>query len=583
MKVHMHLHYGRALSGSVCLAALLSVLLSASGCVSESEPLPPCDPVVLWEDGLREAQLDESILPAATVDGLTAAQLLPPNTQAITLSNANSAVLAALASQTALKQLTFGANPQLVAGDLQRLTAFTALERLNLSGLTLTDAHIGELPQLSSVKELSILAASGIGINSAVSLSSCPALEKLHLTSSAVNDQWLPHLATISTLTQLTLSGITGLSQTGLSSLATMTSLEELALSGCGLLNAAIAPLASSPNLRWLQLDDNASLTQQGIEVLQSIATLRTLWVRQCGANDAWLTTLGSFTQLQELRIDGTFQSTFFGSLTNLTDLRRLSLSGASIVDAAMLHVSGILSLELLDLSRTSVTGVGLGQLQSMPNLRRFIMIDGGLLDSQGANFLSQVQTLESLTLGGVSASMGATGWQSLTIAGRLRVLELYNTSINEDDLRLLRRLNHLRRLKLVGVSGVDGGFVSTLVSDGSCLERLSLEFCSGLTESALRFTPRLRNLRRLSLRSSSGRTTATVNRIAECALLERLDLSQSSSTTSPATFSDSSLRRLVRPESLASLNVRQTVPTRSGAVDHLRANAPHVSIAYGE
>jgi Leucine-rich repeat (LRR) protein len=563
---------------------LLAVSILAMGCIAtascfgDSEDFGPCLPLDIYEDSLRETILAEAELPFSTVESVLAAQRLPTGVRSVELIAATGTILDIITQIGSIEQIRFRSSPGVFSGDMLDLAAMPNLRVLDLSGCEVTDTFLTNLGGAANLRDLRLQGEQGLTAAGVQAVGSLTGLARLALESCEIEDTWLQHLAGLDALTFLDLSGNGPFTATGLAELQAMIQLAELDVSSCGIANAALGELALLPSLAWLNLNSNTTLTQQGIDLLRSSASLRTLHVRGCGANGAWLATMGLFTALEELSIDGSFADTFLGDMTGMTGLRRLAISSGQIGNPGMLHLRSMTWIESLDLTGTAVGDGGLGHLKDMPALKRLVMNPAGAVSPVGAARIAEMPALESLALGGASAGIGFTGLSSITLAGNLRSLKLNSSGHTDEDLRLLRRMRDLRVLELQDAP-VNGGFVSTLVSSGVCIERLTMANCAP-TAAGLRFLPQLRHLKRLNILGAGVADRTSLDRFATCAHLERLSLVGLTTDSSLAT--EQGLRNLNRLARLERLDLSGTFAGRNNAIDFLRLERAGFPVRYG-
>ena len=148
------------------------------------------------------------------------------------------------------------------------------------------------------------------------------------------------------------------------------------------------------------------------------------------------------------------------------THLKRLNLRGTKITDTTLQHLSGVTSLEVLDIGFVQVTDVGLDALTSLPNLKELV-IGGNKLTDVGLQPLRQMPGLMSLDLSG----------SQRTDSG------LWSISLTEPGLDAVATLKNLRHLRLNG-TGVSGRGLEKLKSLVQ-LERLDLQGCSRIGDDA--------------------------------------------------------------------------------------------------
>ena len=190
--------------------------------------------------------------------------------------------------------------------------------------------------------------------------------------------------------------------------------------------------------------------------------------------------------------------------LEGLSQLRKLSLYGASVTDEGLKHLAGLTHLRSLDLSETGVTDAGLANLRGLTELRTLILMRNRVA-GPGLQHLSQLKRasgpdvlrrardcrrpakprwadathgpnhhrnqaterglgslkgltrLESLSLGNCS-DLSAAGLEHLADLGGLRSLFLGHSDVGDADLVNLSGMTHLRYLDLSGTELSDAG-----------------------------------------------------------------------------------------------------------------------------
>ena len=142
--------------------------------------------------------------------------------------------------------------------------------------------------------------------------------------------------------------------------------------------------------------------------------------------------------------------------------LQRLNLRGTKITDTTLQHLSGVTSLESLDIGFVQVTDVGLDALTALPNLKE-LAIGGNKLTDVGLQPLRQMPGLISLDLSGAqrtdsglwSISLTEPGLDAVATLKNLRHLRLNGTGVFARGLEKLSGLVHLERLDLQGCSRI--------------------------------------------------------------------------------------------------------------------------------
>jgi len=178
-------------------------------------------------------------------------------------------------------------------------------------------------------------------------------------------------------------------------------------------------------------------------------------------------------------------------TVRNWKHLRRLNLRGTKITDTTLEYLSGVTTLEWLDIGWAQITDTGLDQLVSLGNLRSLTM-GGNKLTDTALEFLRQMPQIEYLDVGGAqrtdsglwSLLLTETGVQAIASVTELRELRLQGTSITGRGLETLHALAKLERLDLHGCRKLQDRDVPALTGFRH-LRRLDLKD-SGLNEAAV-------------------------------------------------------------------------------------------------
>jgi len=188
--------------------------------------------------------------------------------------------------------------------------------------------------------------------------------------------------------------------------------------------------------------------------------------------------------------------------------LKRLNVRGTKISDTTLDHISGITTIESLDVGSAMVTDVGLERLSSLPNLKE-LTIGGNELGDAGLQALRLLPGLTYLDLNGRQGtdsnvwtiSMSDRGLEALLTLTELRELRFGCTtlgvgregmrfatvnmmSVTARWLEKMKALTKLERLKLQGCDRVDDEAMNVLAGFPS-LKEVDLKG-SGVTDKGI-------------------------------------------------------------------------------------------------
>jgi Leucine-rich repeat (LRR) protein len=150
-----------------------------------------------------------------------------------------------------------------------------------------------------------------------------------------------------------------------------------------------------------------------------------------------------------------TWESLEAGTLQRLPQPKErfgLALDGVQLTPAVLKEIAGLSNLELLRLSRSTITDEGLKDLRGLTNLRSLFLVNTKVTDL-GVNELVALKGLEGLHLSGTAVTDG--GMKALARLANLRYLGLNDTAVTDTGLKDLAKLK-LQALFLYGTTVTD-------------------------------------------------------------------------------------------------------------------------------
>lgn len=288
-------------------------------------------------------------------------------------------------------------------GDVERLASLGDLRRLDLSLTYVSDRGIDGLRRLEGLQELNLFAAEFITDTALSYLRGHSNLRKLNLRGTDVTDVAVEYVAELRALRTLDIS-FTQIGDIGMEHIDRLSELEELRIGGNKITGVGLRTLQLLPNLRALSLTGlqrrNAgrcwavSVREAELETLATLKALRHIDLGrgvglggsgtgrpQCDiegggirVTDMGLEKLKTLENLQSIELSGAEITTagLASVLPAWRELRRLSLWNIEgLDDGVAIALTELERLEVLDLSRTSLTDEGLMTLANIPSLRR--------------------------------------------------------------------------------------------------------------------------------------------------------------------------------------------------------------------
>lgn len=231
--------------------------------------------------------------------------------------------------------------------DLAHVGRMQSLERLDLAHTKITDVGLQHLKGLSRLKELSLYYAEYITDDGLAVLKYLPALEKLNLRGTRVTSKVFEHVSHLKNLRELDLA-FTEITDEGFEHLIELEKLEKLAIGGNRLSGECLQMLLQVPSLQELDVGG----TQRVDSGLWGLALTTQNLER-----------LGRLTQLRRLSLAGATLADRGVDRPGHPEAERLSLDDLS-------PLRGLVNLEFLDLSRQPLSPAALESLQGMPKLR---------------------------------------------------------------------------------------------------------------------------------------------------------------------------------------------------------------------
>ncbi len=267
---------------------------------------------------------------------------------------------------------------------------------IKVFGSDISDAEVGQIAQYPTLESLTLQECRSLTNAGMQAPGQHPALRSLSVINIDLDDTGLAHLGASTSLESLLL-GQTKVAGSGLAELAN-TPLAELTVHSRIATTDELAALTQLTGLRQLELHcpqvrlgdlpsfaplkHLASLIAtrtpagpNGLDPLRDHPSLQIMELNAEGLGDASLATLNTIPSLREVTL-------IRGDMTNdglqhlaMPNLRSLALIGClRITDKGLAHLSGLPSLERLDLTESGVTGEDLTGLGAITTLREVIL-----------------------------------------------------------------------------------------------------------------------------------------------------------------------------------------------------------------
>jgi Leucine-rich repeat (LRR) protein len=477
------------------------------------------------------------------------------------------------------------------------LKPFTLLESLDITLCPVKDEGFATV---ANMKQLRRLWAANTLITSASleKVSGLARLEDLDLSGTDIDDAGVAHLASLRQLRRLQLAS-TNITDNALDTIASLPALEELNLYRTKVTNAGLARLKKLAKLRDVDVRYTRA-TAAGVAELNAGGRIRVafsappatravpapgkdvaVWIKRIGGT---ISADGSAVSLRGTAVSDQ-NLVALGALGGV--VRKLDVSGTGIGDDGMAAFTRLPQLEELDLTGTTITDRGLGQLK-VPGLRRLIL-NNTYVEGTG---LAASESLEELDLLGSPVSdagletiarsapglrrlhLGETdvtsaGLAALASLGKLQHLDLAATDIGDEGLKRLSKLSSLRFLRLRETRLSDAGLA--YIAPLSSLEYLDLGR-TRISNVGLPALAQLKALRTLVIEYAEV-DDAGLAPLAALTALRELNLDSTHVT-------DQAVAQLGAYSALAKVNLYHTLVTAEG-VGRLKKSRPSCQVVW--
>ncbi|NLI98550.1 hypothetical protein GX441_07825 [bacterium] len=279
--------------------------------------------------------------------------------------------------------------------NLNTLSRFPNLATLTF-GCPIDDPEL-DLSILAKCKELKgiYFAAGSLSEGQIADISRCSGLRELDFSVTVIPEGSMKLIRNLPNLRALVIASVSDselFALSGHKQLQSLTRYWEVCDTGWSDL------LASLPNLVELTIIQ-AEIADEVFEYLSQSNKLERLSLPYSGVYGDDFSLISRMTNLKELDLTGTeINDEDVKPLTNLECLKSLSIGGGGpghLTDTGIAYLSGLSTLQHLDISSTYVTDEGLEYIQSLVNLKILNLVSTGITDKG----LVHIETLKNLRL----------------------------------------------------------------------------------------------------------------------------------------------------------------------------------------
>jgi internalin A len=243
-----------------------------------------------------------------------------------------------------------------------------------------------------------------------------------------------------------------------MASIGRLAHLQDLRIDGSPLTDAGLVHLRGLTRLEELHIDNTPGVTDAGMVYLAGLKQLRVLHIVDSGIKGPGLASLVGLNRLEELDLSIPVTDADLVPVSKMVSLRHFFLYGDSprLTDAGLVHLKGLMNLEMLSLTSDRLTDAGLVHLSGLTNLEA-LNLNGRRapgITSDGLVHLKGMKRLVHLQLEGSSV----VSLEPLSHLTGLSVLFLDGTSVDDSSLATLAGFRGLQTLSLAKTRVGDAG-----------------------------------------------------------------------------------------------------------------------------
>lgn len=334
-------------------------------------------------------------------------------------------------------------------------------------------------------------------------------------------DKCMPYVSYLTGLRTLDLSDARITSQ-GLEYLTEIKSLERLRLP-TGLKDTDMIQIGKLTPLKVLYLESNNYVTNNGLQYISNLKVLEHLLLQSIHMTDEGLRYLSSLPLLNHLILGGRFTNNAALYLKDFSSLRTLSLGIMSIGegsnnqklsiqqifnDKGMSNISKLTQLEHFQAHwMERITDNGVAYLKDMPFLKSVDIWHAKVTD-RAMSDLNQIQTLESLTVGGLT-NEGLKNISTLQKMKHLRIQSRQGFEFNDESLDYISRIKSLESLSIKGDFSDHG---MKCIAANLNLKILHISEAEKLTNKGMSELCTIKSLENLQIRGTRQLSTSGLN-----------------------------------------------------------------------
>jgi hypothetical protein len=226
------------------------------------------------------------------------------------------------------------------------LRRFSQLQKVDVTQCGVTDLGLMELSE--NLTYINLTACKNITDDGLVHFSKLVNLTSINFTScNKITSNGMMHLLGLTQLTNLNITSCVNVKDPGMEYLVNMMKLNTIKLGSIGITNIGLSFLSHLVNLTEVDIRDGKSFTDSGLIHLANLSNLKILDCHGCRK----------------------LTNTALSFISGLVSLERVNLSICDITDAGLVHLSPLINLKTLDLyGCRNITKGAISHLTNMVN-----------------------------------------------------------------------------------------------------------------------------------------------------------------------------------------------------------------------
>ena len=219
--------------------------------------------------------------------------------------------------------------------------------------------------------------------------------------------------------------------------------------------DAGLTDIRTLIELDTLVFYSDDGISDIGLKYISELPNLKNLSLSAYKVTDVGMKHLAQKIKLERLELwSPLINDDGLSNLRGLVNLKELNIGGTRVTDSGLKNIENLHKLEILGLNRAT-TDAGLEHIQGLSNLKELTLETTKITDD-GLKYIGGLTALENLYIGDTGVT--DAGLEHLKKLHLLKNLNLAHTKISDAGLRHVGKLTNLEELCLNGTAVTDKG-----------------------------------------------------------------------------------------------------------------------------